>query len=178
MSASRPSSSLSKRLLGYLTYVELPLLGVVGGLLTVDLRARPVEFLCSAPVLASRTQEILYGSSLRETIVCDNIGSSLLAQQKQCLEMLITDEPLAMTLQETCETPIALLPPTEDRVAELCSDLSPVSLGATQLYFTVLDDQQSEQLSQLHQQYCGQWDLREPLERIREAVMEAHRAAA
>mgnify|MGYP001555475719 CR=1 FL=1 len=180
MSASQSAKTPQAELLGYLTYVDLHQLGTVGGILIVDLRARPIEFHCSSPVLPSRTQEILYGQTLRHSLICDQIGKSLLAQIKQLPQLFITDEPLALDLQQYLTVPISAL------LDEACEEDE-----EKQERQSVLIDHQSGMHMKLSggptqvdvartawEARVGDWDGQEPLERIREAISEAHRAAA
>jgi hypothetical protein len=166
-------------LLGYLTYVELPLLGTVGGLLIVDLRARPIEFHCSSPVRPSRTQEILYGPTLRSAILGDQIGKSLIAQVKQLPQLLITDDLVALELQADLSTPIAVFVGADAELSSghLSTEID-VELGRYRVRVANDERLSSTYIRSLWETRVGDWDGLEPLERIREAIGEAHRAAA
>lgn len=169
------SSNASTDLLGYLTFVEIPNLGIVGGYLIVDRRARPVEFHCTAPVQPNRTQEILFGSSLRCTLYCDQIGRALLNQSSTDPSLLVTDEVQATELRSMASTALALL----------ASDLPPRNVGESLKIggyaFTTAPGFEADQ-RQIRELLAGVaeggWDLAEPLGRIRAAVHEAQRAAA
>ena len=52
--------------IGFLTAVEHAEYGFFGGYLIVNAAGRPLEFHCTAPVKATRAQEILYGPTLRD----------------------------------------------------------------------------------------------------------------
>ena len=174
MSASKSSRSSTPHWLGYLTYVELPGLGTVGGLLTVDRRARPLEFHCTAPLLPNRTQEILYGKTLRSTMLCDQIGRSLVEQLPKLPALVISDEPLVLGLREFVDLPITLC--SRDPLAE-----SDGEFGQRDGYhFVTLSHQPGEMANvmRLLDERSGDWDWLEPIERISEAIREAHRAAA
>ena len=101
------SGDMSSQLIGYLAFVEFAAHGIVGGYLLVNQQARPVEFHCTTPIRASRTQEILYGSTLRNVSYYDQIGSTLLAQASQRPQLVLTDQHDALRLL-TSEVPIAV----------------------------------------------------------------------
>src|SRR5260370_25353947 len=63
--------------LGFLTAIELPDRGFVGGLLVTNHCGRPLEFQCTVPVKANPTQEILYGPTLVPFILGELIGGTL-----------------------------------------------------------------------------------------------------
>lgn len=113
MAEDTDSTSTKKfpELIGYLTFVSFPTVGVVGGMLLVNELARPVAFHCTAPVPSSRVQEILYGSTHRVSLYSDHIGSALFdhARASHRLALLITDEPDAVALRDKINVPLALL---------------------------------------------------------------------
>ncbi len=181
MTASVKQDNQHQNWLGYLTYVELHAVGTVGGLLLVDRRARPVEFHCSAPILPSRTQEILYGRTLKSALLCDQIGKSLINQLKQPPQLILTDEPLALPLRKLIEIPLALFVrenTLDDEAIE--SDAENWTFESGRNSVTIARDatDDREVVRRTVREGRGVWDLSEPIERIREAVQEAHRAAA
>lgn len=178
MSASQNANHHRHSLLGYLTYVDLPMLGTVGGFLIVDLKARPVEFHCSSPVLPTRTQEILYGQTLRQSVVCDQIGKSLLSQVKQLPQLLLTDEPLVLELQESISSPIVAIMERPDGAGQCVLDSHEITLGQNRARIASDSRFSPTQVRDTWGSRIGGWDGLEPLERIREAISEAHRAAA
>src|ERR671910_2591546 len=64
--------------LGFLTAIELPGGGYIGGLLVTNRFGRPLEFQCTTPVKPNRTQEILYGPTLVPFVLGELIGRTLL----------------------------------------------------------------------------------------------------
>ena len=168
------------QLLGYLTFVELAEHGIVGGYLLVNQFARPVEFHCSAPVCPNRTQKILYGPTLRPFLYGEQIGQTLVRQSRQKPKILLTDEALALGLRTLIDVPLALLRQqgdTSDRSQhqdnEVPFDFDDCRLSTSRGF----DRDHSLITSTLRQLVCG-WDVYEPLDRIREAIREAQRAAA
>jgi len=89
---------------GFLTVLDSPEHGLFGGYLVLSPQGRPLEFRCSTPVVASRAQEILYGSTLRPYLLSDVIGQSLLAGSELPVEVVLTDQremlPLALVRPE------------------------------------------------------------------------------
>lgn len=167
--------------LGYLTYVQLPTGGSVGGLLIVDQRARPIEFHCTAPVTPSKTQQILYGTTLRPAVLCDQIGKSLVNQVSSSPHLILTDEPLALTLRQTLGVPFALFVDRESfGDGSFPCDNENWTYEHSDCSLTVAADSVDDRrlVNDTLPKLEGNWELSEPIDRIREAVREAHRAAA
>ena len=76
-STANPTASL-----GFLTVIENDDLGLLGGYLLLNAAGRPLEFHCTAPVKPSRTQEILYGPTLKPFLYGEQIGQTLLTKSK------------------------------------------------------------------------------------------------
>lgn len=93
-------------LLGFLTVVEYPRLGLVGGLLILNPAGRPVEFHCTIPVRANRTQEILYGSSLYPFLYGEQIARTLVSKAKSVPELLLTDSMPVLAVQDFTDIPV------------------------------------------------------------------------
>jgi hypothetical protein len=171
-------------LFGYLAFVEFAAHGIVGGYLLVNRHARPVEFHCTAPLLANRAQEILYGPTLRSYLYSDQIGQTLVSECKQTVHMILTDQPLALRLRTHVDIPLVLLRHDEvagaddGPAAERGTRLPlPLPLQSIALELPVGFDVDRSAVAALVEQ-CAGWDLSEPLNRIREAIHEAHQAAA
>jgi hypothetical protein len=101
--------------LGFLTAIEDAEKGFVGGLLITNRFGRPLEFQCTAPVKPSRTQQILYGPTLKPYVLGELIGRTLLEKVgvKPHLVMVETDELLE--LRTVTSTPVASLTLTADQ---------------------------------------------------------------
>src|SRR5262245_57112031 len=76
---------------GYLSAIESPEHGFFGGYLIVSLLGRPLEFHCTAPVLPSRAQRILYGATLASYLLGEQIAGALLAAAKLTPRLIFTD---------------------------------------------------------------------------------------
>lgn len=103
------SGSVATNLLGYLAFVECTSNVFVGGYLLVNDTGRPVEFHCTAPVCPSRTQQILFGATLRATLFCEQIGAALLKQAKRRPCLLLTDEIDTAGIRTQFDYPMAII---------------------------------------------------------------------
>lgn len=167
------ASDSSIGLFGYLAFVELAAHGIVGGYLLVNQHARPLEFHCTAPVCPSRTHEILYGPTLHSVLCAERIGPSLVEQSRLKPDLFLTDEPAALALRNRVAAPVALF--HEDHPADTANTWS-LQVRNRNLSCTETADQPA--IEKLLSHVPGEWDLAEPLERIRAAIHEAQRAAA
>ena len=197
-STDSSSSNATTKLIGYLSFVTLPGAGIVGGLLLVNDRARPVEFHCTTPMPMSRVNEILYGATHREALVSDQLGKALVKQAlqstkntKRSIELLVTDDVDALELRPQIALPVTLLASDELGVQESESNSAERNNDSDTLRtewsfeigshcFTNTADypQDREVIRDCLSKLGSTWDLAEPFERIRDAINEAHRAAA
>lgn len=156
-------------LYGFLTVLEAPEVGYFGGYLVVNERARPVEFHCTAPLLPSRAEEILFGATLKPHIFCDRIGEGLLAKANAKVAIVLVNQPETWPLAGEGSPPVVLVtkhstpdaaPPSTTQVALDRVDPSLRATVETQLA--------------LLERYVP---LDEPFGRIAEALNEAGRVA-
>lgn len=166
MNAASPKTSPC---LGFLTVIENAELGLIGGYLLLNAAGRPLEFHCTAPVKANRTQEILYGPTLKPYLYGEQIGQTLLAKSKLIPVVVCTDSEPVLSVRECTEIPVILL------VNREVPDSFPLGLNAATTAPRFAADQQT---------ICDHWptqaehlDLLEPFTRIREALDEAQRTA-
>lgn len=141
---------------GFLTFVEDRAGGFLGGYLVVNHRGRPIEFHCTAPVVASRAEEILYGATLRTHLFCERLGAALLAKGAAKVDLVLVDHPESRAMAD--ETPL------------------PVVLVATATENTKVDNISMEdrpKVEQLLANLTRYVELSEPFERIVEAIREA-----
>lgn len=174
MSASGSSASF---LFGYLAFVPLDGHSMVGGYLIVTDFARPVEFHCTAPVCPTRTHEILYGPTLRSVLCSEQIGPALINQTELRPRLLVTDECTALAMRPKTSCPIALV---EEKIEGEATPTTEWSLECGQSVVTSsVDSAKDHQLiSQALGRLTGNWEIAEPLDRIRAAIQEAQKAAA
>ena len=96
----------TSELIGFLTVIEHARFGLIGGYLVLNPAGRPVEFHCTTPVRATRTQEILYGSSLFPFLYGEQIGQTLLEKSRTPAGLLVTDSIPVLAVQEFIDQPI------------------------------------------------------------------------
>jgi len=161
---------------GFLTVVQQPELGLVGGYLVLNSGGRPLEFHCTAPVKPNRAQEILYGQTLKPYLYGEQIAPALVTRAKVEPLLLLTDEPAVLCVREFISWPVVLVQ-TNSNESPWSSNLHAFSLEA----FTVALENRfsSDQPLVLdHWKAHGQsLDLIEPFSRIREALDEAQKSA-
>jgi hypothetical protein len=93
--------------LGFLTAIEIPERGYVGGLLVTNHFGRPLEFQCTAPLKPNRTQEILYGPTLIPYVLGDLIGRTLIEKVGVKPHLVLTERHELLALRELVEIPVA-----------------------------------------------------------------------
>jgi hypothetical protein len=94
---------------GYLSTWDSPEHGCVGGYLVVSPLGRPIEFHCTAPIRASRAQQILFGPALWSYVLGEQIGGSLLASAKMRSELILADHRATLCLRPTLKQPMLYL---------------------------------------------------------------------
>lgn len=165
---------------GFVTTLEMEGLGLCGGMLLLNPVARPLEFHCTLPIKPTRSQEILYGPSLRPFLCGHVIAKALLEKTKTSPQLVVTDCLDTANVSECCELPLIYHAP------EVSSSPAPGPLGELWKPF-----QAGEQEIQIHwpagdlpnnlkltlERYGQRNDFAEPFERIRQAIMEAHQVA-
>lgn len=148
-------------------------------MLNLNQWGRPVEFHCTAPLTATRTQEILFGSTLKSFLYCEQIAAALLEQAKQAPQVIFMDQPLLLDFHAQTEIPLVLigreLPTTSDRWWNNRSS-SCRTVGDYQLLAVFPSGQEGAVLGAA-EEFATQLPLDEPFERIRAAIEEAHAVA-
>ncbi len=162
--------------LGFLRIVATDA-GYVGGLLVTNRLGRPLEFQCTTPVKANRTQEILYGPTLKPFLFSELIGVTLIDRLQVKPQVVLVDQEALLDLRQHIALPVACVLDDETDTSDL-PDESRLSLGA--------------QTVRVHAEHTGdvstiqQWsstipcdaDLCEPLDRVREALEETLRSVS
>lgn len=82
----------SNAIFGFLAVTETSANVCCGGLLALTATGRPLEFHCTAPVMANRAQQILFGATLKEYLVCDQIGRALIGKLNICPDLFLVDD--------------------------------------------------------------------------------------
>ena len=162
--------------IGYYTVMNDERTGWTGGMLVLNSGGRPLEFQCTLPVRPTRAHEILYGPTLRDHLIGEVIGSLLIKKCRTPISILCCDQPEALRLSTVAKCPVALVsqaaepdegPITDDML--IGSDV--VELAGATLRVAM---EHVATIKRLSEQFVDLPDGIEPLERIREAIKEAH----
>ena len=148
---------------------------LIGGYLVLNGLGRPLEFHCTEPVKPNRAQEILYGPTLRGFLCGEQIGQALFQHAQSTPELVLTDTEAMLTLRDFTEVPI-LGVSTGDSVVVGRHILS-FCLGSNQVYVSQRRVADQERVEQVYREQIPDWDLREPFQRISEAIRELQKAA-
>lgn len=160
--------------LGFLRIVDTDE-GDVGGLLITNQMGRPLEFQCTTPVKANRTQEILYGRTLTPFLHSELIGKTLVERLQVTPDLILIDQPSLLDLREHVSIPVACL---GEAFSDELPDTTRIALGGQSVHVH-LDYQSDADLIARHSaQVTTDADLKEPLSRVRDALLEATRPGA
>jgi hypothetical protein len=160
--------------LGFLRIVESPA-GDVGGMLVTNRLGRPLEFQCTTPVKANRTQEILYGQTLRPFLHSELIGKTLVERLQVKPDLILIDQPSLLDLRSQIDVPVACMVNVDS--SDL-PDQTRIALGQQSVH--VHRDYQSDAdvISRHASHITADADLNEPLERVKDALLETTRPGA
>jgi hypothetical protein len=186
-----PASPKPSPCLGFLTVVENTDLGLIGGYLLLTAAGRPLEFHCTAPVKTNRTQEILYGPTLKPYLYGEQIGKTLIAKSKLTPIVVCTDSDRVLAVREFIEIPVVMVLDTERGRESLAEDdatsgptipakdsrRASFSLGMGRAVTAPHYPSDEEQIRAAWPSQAEYLDLLEPFTRIREALDEAQSAA-
>lgn len=154
--------------LGFLAAVEEAERGIVGGLLVTNRFGRPLEFQCTTPVKPNRTQQILYGPTLRPYLLAEVIGRTLLDKISVKPHLVLVEAAELLDLRSHIEIPVASLAEKTQQ-----SDSQPLfQLGKQSLVFSPDFADDVDRIKPHRDQVPDSADLKEPFERIREALTE------
>jgi hypothetical protein len=160
--------------LGFLAAVDDAERGVVGGLLITNHFGRPLEFQCTTPVKPNRTQQILYGPTLRSYVMAEIVGKTLVEKVGVKPHLVLVESPDLFELRQHVALPVAALwrgePPADD-------DSTRLKLGQQWLEFPADHAKDMADVRQRAAQLPATADLQEPFERIREALSETLKMA-
>ncbi len=159
--------------LGFLTAVEDAERGVVGGLLVTNRFGRPLEFQCTTPVKPNRTQQILYGPTLRPYLLAEVIGRTLMDKVSVKPHLVLIEAPELLDLRTHVDMPVAsfVAKPTKD-------DETILRVGQQWLAFHAEFEADRAAVQKRSAQVPDTADLKEPFERIREALTETMKGPA
>ena len=178
--------------LGFLTAVEDAERGYVGGLLITNRFGRPLEFQCTAPVKPNRTQQILYGPTLRPYVLGELIGRTLLEKVGVKPHLVLVESLDLLDLRDATATPVVSLvssakssngrkagdaenQPTEQNGQADKTLPNSMRLGNEAVVFHTSHDEDRTEIEKFAKLVPADADLREPFERVREALIETIR---
>ena len=164
---------------GFLTVLENAEHGLFGGYLVLSPQGRPLEFRCSAPIQASRAQEILYGPTLRPYLLSEVIGQALVSGAEVAVPIILTDDRDVLPLALLRSEPVALVesPPHAENPQPANSALAAViELGGCRITAPETSGCSAERLHWMLESLAAHVLLSEPFERIRAALVEAQLA--
>jgi hypothetical protein len=176
--------------LGFLTAIEVPERGFVGGLLVTNQFGRPLEFQCTAPLKPNRAQEILYGPTLIPYLLGDLIGRTLIEKVGVKPHLVLTERNDLLPLRDLVSIPVAFVdeqsesaktghsadPPASE--PEIAGAPSHFRLGRQILRFHAAHGDDRAIAQQGAATVPHDADLREPFERVREALKETAQPGA
>ncbi len=157
--------------LGFLTAMEVPDQGFVGGLLITNRHGRPLEFQCTAPLKPNRTQEILYGLTLGPYVMGEVIARTLVEKVGVKPHLILTERSEILELRNHVAMPVGCL--DADQSEKVASETeSGFKIGRQ--WFRVHSGHTSDrgELETQTTQVPKDADMREPFERVREALLE------
>lgn len=157
--------------LGFLTTLEVPEQGYVGGLLITNRHGRPLEFQCTAPLKPNRTQEILYGSTLGPYVMGEVIARTLVEKVGVKPHLILTERTEVLELRNHVSMPIGCL---EADQAEPADPVQSSGFKIGRQWFRVHAGHSTDrgELESQTTQVPKDADMREPFERVREALLE------
>jgi hypothetical protein len=195
-------SPKQKPTFGYLSAVHSAEHGYFGGYLIVSPLGRPLEFHCTAPVLPSRAQRILYGPTLEPYLLGEQIGGGLITAAKLSPRIILTDFTQFEVVKNQINSPLVLVlrkpKPAGITVAACLPGLhGGASSGGEEgpldehprwghaflvenkrLQLPIGMESQRELVIELIALLSERVELTEPFERIHEAIREAQRIGA
>lgn len=155
--------------LGFLTAIETRERAFTGGLLVTDRCGRPLEFQCTTPVKPNRTQELLYGPTLVPFILGELLGRTLVEKISVKPTLLFTAREEMLALRPLIPVPLLLLP-ENGRQVESSQPVVTIGTQKFRLHPEFAGDQQV--VSEFVGLISAGADMREPLERVTEALRE------
>jgi hypothetical protein len=165
--------------LGFLTAIELPDKGYVGGLLVTNHQGRPLEFQCTVPIRANPTQEILYGPTLVPFILGELIGSTLVEKSGIKPQLILTDREQILELRNHIDKPVVLVEgESRSSKARASDEGATIRLGRQTISFHEAHTADRPLVTKETGQIPADADLLEPFERVREALQETLKSGA
>lgn len=159
---------------GFIHVIDLPSVGLCGGLLIVSHLGRPIEFHCTAPCPPNRAQQIMYGQTYRGFVFTDQIGAALVDSVKHSPAAYLTSLPDMLPISQQVDPPVVLAEISETEKPFDGSGLQQFKVEEIQFSCVNLAQDQTKTLQGHIQKFHAKLPIDEPFERISQAIEEAH----
>jgi hypothetical protein len=172
------SPSTLKRL-AFLTVLEIPEVGACGGMLVLNQWGRPIEFHCTAPLSSTRTQEVLFGATLKSFLFCEQIAAALLEQARQAPEVILVDRAELLDFHAQTSIPLVLVSRAPQNLpSRVWNGLVAIRRKVEDYdVIAITAPGEEEPLLAALADFASHLPLDEPFERIRAAMEEAQAVA-
>ena len=159
---------------GFINVIDLPTVGLCGGLLVVSHLGRPLEFHCTAPCPPNRAQQIMYGQTYRGFVFTDQIGAALIDSVKHVPSAYLTCSPEMLPISEIVDPPVVLAEISDAEKPFDGSGLPQFKVEQVQFSCVNLAKDQTDTLQGHIEKFQAKLPIDEPFERIAQAIEEAH----
>ncbi len=146
-----------------------------GAILITDIDTKPYEFRITSPVRASFFQRALYGNTLDDYMHIDLISVPLIKELREEVDLVIISSPPLLRIRPKISIPVALISGDE----KPSDNKSDEDKAKTEKLFTITTHNEFPSESSIAQSLLvpimEKRDLLEPFERIKTALIEAHK---
>jgi hypothetical protein len=177
-------NGLSKKSLGFVSVRHRLDQGYFGGYLLVNSVARPLEFHCTVPVQPTRAQSILFGPTIEEFLCGEQIARALLSRAKVQPQVVLVDAPAVLCVRQWIDMPILWITGASTSNVDHGFNYPNFQRNSPEYAqkphgpysFACLDSYRSDLdlIDWMVESNAMELDLKEPFERIVEALAEAH----
>jgi hypothetical protein len=147
--------------------------GHLGGYLVTNAWGRPLEFRLTTCVQPNRVQEILYGATLREYILADLIGKTLIEKTSTQPALVVVDSAALLALRSRIDIPVVAVTTDTHSVPDALSLNH--SRSKRPILYPVKFSDDGPRIAQLLDTVDAAVELSEPFSRVREAIVEARK---
>ncbi|MDR2346486.1 MAG: hypothetical protein LBE18_10495 [Planctomycetaceae bacterium] len=95
--------------MGFITVIDHPQHGLIGGYLVLNQAGRPLEFHCTNPIRPSKTQEILFGVALEPFLYGEQIARTLVSKSKLRVVVILTNLVSVLAMKGLVNFPVAYI---------------------------------------------------------------------
>jgi len=170
-------------LLAYLLVRDVSEESWTGGLLVTDRRGFPLDFRYIEPIKPTRLQKLIYGSALKRYLLLDAIAGTLLKAAKPNAEWIFTCDPILLELDDEIHGRFVAITDGEKKplaaVGEFRVDgVGKIALQTTpsgppvRLTFHSAGEEETERIARELALLTEELDFAEPLNRVKEALVE------